>query len=148
VLRVTDDRAIGLGACDIKGAAACSAAAANVPEGRAAFLFSSDEEANDARCIPAFLRSDHGFTEAIIAEPTRAKPCSRHRGIVRCASTSRARPGMRSAANAMELSAVHQAMRWGVNALDQWRSRAHALRRADRAALQHRPDGRAASRAT
>ena len=50
-LKVTDDRAIGLGACDIKGAAAGLIAAANATPGDAAFLFSSDEEANDPRCI-------------------------------------------------------------------------------------------------
>ena len=54
-LRITDDRAIGLGACDIKGAAAGLLAAANASQGNAAFLFSSDEEANDPRCIAAFL---------------------------------------------------------------------------------------------
>src|SRR5688572_27153928 len=60
-LRVTGDRAIGLGACDTKGAAAGLVTAANLTRGDAAFLFSSDEEANDARCIDAFLASDHGF---------------------------------------------------------------------------------------
>ncbi|MEO7062726.1 MAG: acetylornithine deacetylase [Dokdonella sp.] len=54
-LRVTDDRAIGLGACDIKGAAAALVAAAQASDGDAAFLFTSDEEANDPRCIAAFL---------------------------------------------------------------------------------------------
>jgi acetylornithine deacetylase len=49
VLRVTGDRAIGLGACDTKGAAACLLAAAEMTEGPAAFLFSSDEDANVAR---------------------------------------------------------------------------------------------------
>ncbi|HEY9143419.1 MAG TPA: M20/M25/M40 family metallo-hydrolase, partial [Arenimonas sp.] len=39
-LRVTSDKAIGLGACDIKGAAAGLVAAANATKGDAAFLFS------------------------------------------------------------------------------------------------------------
>ena len=60
LLRVRDGRAIGLGACDIKGAAAGLIAAANATTGDAAFLFSSDEEANDPRCIAAFLAADHG----------------------------------------------------------------------------------------
>src|SRR5690606_2569789 len=81
VLRVSGDRAIGLGACDIKGAAAGLIAAANATRGDAAFLFSSDEEANDPRCIDAFLGSDHGFAEAIIAEPTRCEAVLAHRGI-------------------------------------------------------------------
>ena len=84
-LRVTGDRAIGLGACDIKGAAAGLIAAANRTRGDVAFLFSSDEEANDARCIEAFLASDGmDSCEAIVAEPTAARRCSRIAGSVRC----------------------------------------------------------------
>src|SRR5580765_2201515 len=48
-LRVAQDRAIGLGACDIKGAAAALLTAASMSQGDAAFLFTTDEEANDAR---------------------------------------------------------------------------------------------------
>lgn len=55
-LRVDDTRAVGLGACDIKGAAAAMLTAASASDGGAAFLFTSDEEANDARCIAGFLR--------------------------------------------------------------------------------------------
>jgi acetylornithine deacetylase len=55
-LRVTDTRAIGLGACDIKGAAAALLTAAAHTQGDAAFLFTTDEEANDPRCIAAFLK--------------------------------------------------------------------------------------------
>jgi len=54
-LRVDGERAVGLGACDIKGAAAALLAAADASDGNAAFLFTTDEEANDARCIAAFL---------------------------------------------------------------------------------------------
>ncbi|MBS0589055.1 MAG: M20/M25/M40 family metallo-hydrolase, partial [Proteobacteria bacterium] len=56
-LRVTDSHAIGLGACDIKGAAAALLTAAAQTDDDAAFLFTTDEEANDARCIAAFLKS-------------------------------------------------------------------------------------------
>ncbi len=54
-LRVTDDRAIGLGACDIKGAAAALLAVANASGGDMALLFTTDEEGTDPRCIRAFL---------------------------------------------------------------------------------------------
>ena len=57
VLRVTVDRVIGLGACDIKGAAAALLAVANASDGDMALLFTTDEEANDARCIAGFLRA-------------------------------------------------------------------------------------------
>lgn len=117
VLRVTGDRAIGLGACDIKGAAAGLIAAANVTQGDAAFLFSSDEEANDPRCIAAFLGSDHGFSEAIIAEPTRCDAVLAHRGISSVLLRFRGEAGHASGANALRANALHQAMRWGTNAL-------------------------------
>ena len=118
VLRVTHDRAIGLGACDIKGAAAGLIAAANATDGDAAFLFSSDEEANDPRCIAAFLGGDHGFAEAIIAEPTRCEAVLAHRGISSVLLKFKGEAGHASGANAMTANALHQAMRWGGNALD------------------------------
>ena len=117
-LRVTADRAIGLGACDIKGAAAGLVAAANATQGDAAFLFSSDEEANDPRCIAAFLGSDHGFSEAIIAEPTRCEAVLAHRGISSVLLKFKGEAGHASGANAMTANALHQAMRWGGDALE------------------------------
>jgi acetylornithine deacetylase len=116
-LKVTDDRAIGLGACDIKGAAAGLIAAANATPGDAAFLFSSDEEANDPRCIAAFLGRDHGFSEAVIAEPTRCEAVLAHRGISSVLLKFKGEAGHASGANAMNANALHQAMRWGASAL-------------------------------
>ncbi len=116
-LRVSGDRAIGLGACDIKGAAACLLAAAASTAGDAAFLFSSDEEANDARCIQAFLSRDHGFSEAIVAEPTECRAVLAHRGIASARIGFRGRAGHASAADALTASALHQAVRWSAAAL-------------------------------
>ena len=116
-LRVTDDRAIGLGACDIKGAAAGLLAAANATQGDAAFLFSSDEEANDSRCIAAFLARDHGFHEVIVGEPTRCEAVLAHRGIASVQMAFKGEAGHASGANAMQASALHQAIRWGSDAL-------------------------------
>ncbi len=124
-LRVQDDRAIGLGACDIKGAAAGLLAAAAVTSGDAAFLFSSDEEANDARCVPAFLAAHHGFCEAIVAEPTNCEAVLAHRGIASVALRFRGEAGHASGAAALEASALHQAMRWGARALDLVEGEAH-----------------------
>ncbi|HKZ11922.1 MAG TPA: M20/M25/M40 family metallo-hydrolase [Rhodanobacteraceae bacterium] len=56
-MRVDGDRAIGLGACDIKGAAAALLAAANASGGDMALLFTTDEEGADPRCVRAFLAS-------------------------------------------------------------------------------------------
>lgn len=124
-LRVTEDRAIGLGACDIKGAAAALIAAANVTSGDAAFLFSSDEEANDPRCIAGFLARDHGFREVLVAEPTRCKAVLAHRGIASVQLKFRGQAGHASGANAMAASALHQAMRWGADALALVEGEAH-----------------------
>lgn len=124
-LRVTDDRAIGLGACDIKGAAAGLVAAAAVTKGDAAFLFSTDEEANDARCIASFLSKDHGFREAIIAEPTKCEAVLAHRGISSVLMKFRGHAGHASGIDALHASALHDAMRWGSAALEFVESQSH-----------------------
>jgi acetylornithine deacetylase len=124
-LRVTDEKAIGLGACDIKGAAAGLIVAAQRTDGDAAFLFSTDEEANDARCIAAFLASGHGFTEAIIAEPTRCEAVLAHRGIASVLMRFRGAAGHASGANAIHANALHHAMRWGAQALDLVEAESH-----------------------
>jgi acetylornithine deacetylase len=56
-LRTTEDRAIGLGACDIKGAAAALLAVAGACEGDMALLFTTDEEGVDPRCVASFLEA-------------------------------------------------------------------------------------------
>lgn len=124
-LRVAGDKAIGLGACDIKGAAAGLIVAAQTTQGDAAFLFSSDEEANDPRCIAAFLARDHGFEEAIVAEPTQGQAVLAHRGISAVRMAFKGQAGHASAENALSLSALHNAMRWGTSALDFVQSQHH-----------------------
>jgi len=116
-LRIDGARAIGLGACDIKGAAACLVAAAAQTSGDAAFLFSSDEEANDARCIAGFLATDHGFEQALVAEPTRCEAVLAHRGISSVRMRFRGRAGHASGVEALEASALHQVVRWGSGSL-------------------------------
>ena len=49
-----------------------------------------------------------------------------HRGIVSARIVFQGQAGHASAANALELSAVHQAMRWGVKSLDHVASLAHS----------------------
>ncbi|MEO7323635.1 MAG: acetylornithine deacetylase [Dokdonella sp.] len=125
VLRVTADRAIALGACDIKGAAAALLTAAAMTSGDVALLFTTDEEANDARCIAAFLARDHGFREAIVAEPTMCEAVLAHRGISSVLMKFKGSAGHASGANAMHASALHQTIRWGGRALDFVESQAH-----------------------
>jgi len=125
-LRVDQQRAVGLGACDIKGAAACLLAAAETTKGDVAFLFTTDEEANDARCIAAFLASDNGFQEAIVAEPTMAEAGLAHRGMSSVRVRFQGRAGHASGADALESSALHQAVRWSGKALDHTMALSHA----------------------
>ncbi|GAB6196396.1 acetylornithine deacetylase [Lysobacter xanthus] len=124
-LRLDGERAIGLGACDIKGAAAGLLAAAATTDGDAAFLFSTDEEANDPRCIAAFLATAHGFDQVLVAEPTNCEAVLAHRGLSSARIALRGEAGHASSPDAMRLSAVHRAMRWGVRALDHAQSLAH-----------------------
>ncbi len=114
-LVVADGRAIGLGACDIKGAAAALVAAAQATPGDAAFLFTSDEEANDARCIAAFLERGLAFDTVIVSEPTRCEAVLAHRGISSVLLKFAGDAGHASAAHSN--SAVHQAILWGQQAL-------------------------------
>lgn len=126
VMRRTDDRVIGLGVCDIKGAAAALVAAANAGNGDAAFLFSSDEEANDPRCIAAFLARGLPYEAVLVAEPTMSEAVLAHRGISSVLMRFAGRAGHASGKQDPSASALHQAMRWGGKALDHVESLAHA----------------------
>ena len=118
VLRTTGDRAIGLGACDIKGAAAALLAVANGSSGPLALLFTSDEEANDPRCIAGFVSEPHGYDAVIVAEPTRGEAVLAHRGIQSVLMRFSGHAGHASGEQKPSDSALHQAMRWGNAALD------------------------------
>ncbi|HET6724968.1 MAG TPA: acetylornithine deacetylase [Gammaproteobacteria bacterium] len=125
-LRVAAGRASGLGACDIKGAAAALLAAAAQTHGSAAFLFSTDEEADDARCIAHFLGTARSLDAALIAEPTRGRAVLAHRGYsaVRVQFGGRAGHASDSDSEALNANALHQAVRWSVKALDYMASQA------------------------
>jgi len=124
-LRLSDTHAIGLGACDIKGAAAALLTAAARTDGDAAFLFTTDEEANDARCVAAFLAHKPPFDVVVVAEPTRGEAVLAHRGISSVLMTFQGRAGHASGGNAAADSALHQTIRWGAQALDYVEAQAH-----------------------
>ncbi|UPG93246.1 acetylornithine deacetylase [Luteibacter aegosomatissinici] len=124
-LRVTDDRAIGLGACDIKGAAAALVAVANASKGDMALLLSTDEEANDARCIDGFLKDKPAYDAVIVAEPTKGEAVLAHRGILSVLMQFKGRAGHASGEQKPSDSALHQAVRWGTAALDHVQSLSH-----------------------
>ena len=117
-LLITEHRAIGLGACDIKGAAAALLAAAASTRGDVAFLFTSDEEGNDARCIAAFLSQKRPFDAVIVAEPTLCEAVLAHRGISSVMFRFVGRAGHASGEDVNVNNALHHAMRWGARALD------------------------------
>jgi acetylornithine deacetylase len=124
-LRLTEDRAIGLGACDIKGAAAALVAVANATQGDMALLLSTDEEANDARCIDGFLKHKPAYDAVIVAEPTKGEAVLAHRGIHSVQMRFKGSAGHASGEQKPSDSALHQAMRWGSAALDFVEKQAH-----------------------
>jgi acetylornithine deacetylase len=124
-LRVTEDRAIGLGACDIKGAAAALVAVANATQGDMALLLSTDEEANDARCIDGFLATPRDYEAIIVAEPTKGEAVLAHRGIHSVQMRFQGRAGHASGDQKPSDSALHQGIRWGAAALDHVQKLSH-----------------------
>lgn len=116
-LNVLNDRAIGLGACDIKGAAACMLAAAQQSDGPLAILFTTDEEAGQSTCVNEFLKSNTKFTRAIVAEPTSSCAVTAHRGIATFEMHFEGTAAHSSNATGSAQSANHQAIEWCARAL-------------------------------
>jgi len=111
-LSVDNERAVGLGACDIKGALACMLAAANATSGDLAILITTDEEAGVGVAVQSFLDTSHGFASAIIAEPTLCKAVSAHRGIITARVVFKGVAGHASSGRVHNDSANHRAIRW------------------------------------
>lgn len=127
-LRVEGDRAIGLGACDVKGSAACLLAAAERTTGDGAILLTTDEEAGAARCArrsAPILRERYGAV--VVCEPTGLLAVSAHRGVVTGEVEFHGEGGHTSGAGGRRRSAVHDAVRWSAAALED-EPRVEALR--------------------
>lgn len=117
-LGVEDGRAFGLGACDIKGAAACMLAVAQASDAPLAILFSTDEEAGKGKCVESFLKEHDGrWLRAVIAEPTESKAVFQHRGFASFEIEFVGTAGHTSGADASNDSAIHKAIEWGHKAL-------------------------------
>lgn len=116
-LLIENGRAIGLGACDVKGAAACVLAACERTTGAAAVLLTTDEEAGSSACVRSFLE-DHtdAFTGVVVSEPTGCRAVLEHRGIVSGQVEFKGRGGHASARETR--SALHDAVQWGARALE------------------------------
>lgn len=113
---------VGLGACDIKGAAACMLSAVNKANGDVALLFSSDEEHGSSQAVKKFLSVNSSFKKVIVAEPTKAKAVVAHRGIQTATATFSGTPGHASEARALKDSAIHKAGSW-IHQATQWVSK-------------------------
>ena len=115
-LVVQQDRAIGLGACDIKGSIAAALRAANQTRGPVALLFTTDEEYGESRCLHTFLKAPPAFMAdvelVVVSEPTRSQAVLAHRGFARATARFAARPGHSSDPRGLRESAVHQLGRW------------------------------------
>ncbi|MCA9311948.1 MAG: acetylornithine deacetylase [Phycisphaerales bacterium] len=113
VLRVDGDRATGLGACDVKGAAACLLAAADATNAPAALLFTTDEEAGTSRCVRTFVETARDrFDRVVVSEPTGCRAVTAHRGLVSAEVCFAGRSGHASGAGAGATNANHAAATW------------------------------------
>lgn len=108
----------GLGACDIKGAAACMLACIESGADNYAVLFSSDEEHGNSLCVHQFLEKKHPYQGIIVAEPTQAKAVLAHRGIITAKVNFSAKSGHSSEPRALIENSNHQATQWMSKAID------------------------------
>ena len=116
-LMINDGRAIGLGACDIKGAAACLLTLVEKGLKNYAILFSTDEEAGQSTCIKEYIKTQQTFEGVIVAEPTQNKAVTCHRGILTGTQEFFGLAGHSSEQRAMADNAIHKLTRWSDAAL-------------------------------
>ncbi len=116
-LSVEGDRAYGLGACDVKGAAACMLAAVEESAGAVALLLTTDEEAGRSRCVRSFLGGGIGYDRAVVAEPTGVRAVTEHRGLATYDVRFEGVAAHSSTIGADQRNAVHLAARWCSEAL-------------------------------
>jgi acetylornithine deacetylase len=116
-LMINNGRAIGLGACDIKGAAACLLTLVEKGLKNYAILFSTDEEAGQSTCIKEYIKTQQTFEGVIVAEPTQNKAVTCHRGILTGTQEFFGLAGHSSEQRAMADNAIHKLTRWSDAAL-------------------------------
>lgn len=117
-LGVEADHAVGLGSCDVKGAAACMLAAAEVADGAVALLLTTDEEAGSSRCVRTFLAAQPPYDRAVVAEPTGVRAVTRHRGLATYDLAFKGVAAHSSVIGADQRNAVHLAAMWCSAAID------------------------------
>ncbi len=116
-LIIKNDRVYGLGACDIKGAAACLLTLIENGLEDYAILFSTDEEAGQSTCIKEFIKTTPDFEAVIVAEPTQNMAVTCHRGIITGTQEFFGNAGHSSDHRAMNDNAIHKLICWSDKAL-------------------------------
>lgn len=129
-LSVEDERAYGLGATDIKGAAAALLTVAETTDQPMALLLSSDEEGAGSCCIRHFLNSPaaRAFSHAVVAEPTGCRAVLAHNGYLSVKGWFKGVAGHSSELRALTDNANHRLAHWMVRAI----AHCQALADADR----------------
>ena len=117
-LTIKENKAFGLGACDIKGAAACMLALIECNAlNEYAILLSTDEEAGQSICIKKFIETKPNFEAIIVAEPTQNKAVTCHRGIFTGTQEFFGKAGHSSDKRALNDNAIHKMTAWAQQAL-------------------------------
>ena len=116
-LVIDNQKAIGLGACDIKGAAACLLTLLERGLDDYAILFSTDEEAGQSRCVKEYIKTQPIFDGVIVAEPSQNKAVTCHRGILTGTQEFYGVAGHSSEQRALADNAIHKLTRWADSAL-------------------------------
>lgn len=116
-LAVEADQAVGLGACDVKGAASCMMAAVEDSDGAVALLLTTDEEAGQSRCVREFLKQGLPYDRAVVAEPTGVRAVTKHRGLATYDLSFKGVAAHSSVIGADQRNAVHLATLWCADAI-------------------------------
>lgn len=118
-MTLSDGRAYGRGACDIKGAAACLLHVAESSTAPLALLFTTDEEGAEGCCIDEFIAAGRStpFRQVVVAEPTGCVAEVRHRGYLSVKGEFRGVPGHSSEPRSLGDNAIHRLSRWAAAAV-------------------------------
>lgn len=119
-LRIKDERAFGLGVCDIKGAAAALLTLAQQGAENLALLFTTDEEGAGGCCVERFLGTGEAerYQQVVVAEPTLCEAVTAHRGYLSVKLWFQGVAGHSSEPRALRDNANHQMAVWASAALD------------------------------
>ena len=119
-LSVENSKAYGLGACVIKGAAACLLSLAQVLRDQPmALLFSTDEEGANGCCIKEFCKDPElmAYEQVVVAEPTQCSAVLAHRGYMSVRGEFVGVAGHSSEPRALKDNALHKVCGWASGAL-------------------------------